>query len=229
MDVFVGQSCADDRLDRFGFGSLLRGKPVSVEHVQEIGVATGVELIGAFDFYATLPKEIDNGPVQNRGAHLRFDVITNDRQILVRKSFCPDGIAGNKDGNVIDESEIGFKRAAGIEACCLLGSNRQVVGHDFRTRFAQFLDDLFTGRFLFQRKKRALRIVVSHVRGITIEHTAHHDSGSGRFDLRAKDFRAVRRRENRLRHVETHFPAVDVESGHNFDILRLIRPDLAVH
>ena len=29
--------------------------------------------------------------------------------------------------------------------------------------------------------------------------------------------------------VETHFPAVDVESGHNFDILRLIRPNLPVH
>ena len=40
---------------------------------------------------------------------------------------------------------------------------------------------------------------------------------------------SARQLDHRLRYVETHFPAVDVESGHNFDILRLIRPNSPVH
>ena len=95
---------ADDRLHRFGLGRFLRGKPAPVEHVQEIGIAAGVELIGALDFYATLAKEIDDGAVQNGRAHLRFDVVADDRQIFVRKAFCPDRIAGDKDRDVVDES-----------------------------------------------------------------------------------------------------------------------------
>ena len=77
--------------------------------------------------------------------------------------------------------------------------------------------------------KGAFRIVVSHVRSIPIENAAHHDDGPRRLDPITKDFGTVRQSENRLSHVEAHFPPIDVERGHDFDIMRLIRPNLAMH
>ena len=150
-------------------------------------------------------------------------------KILVRKPFRPDGIARDEDRDVIDESEVGFERAAGIKARRLLGPDRQIIDHDFGARFAQFRDDLLAGRFLFQRKKRAERVVVSPCASIAVQNATHHDNGAGRSDLLAKDLGAIGRSENRLAHVEAHLAAVDVESGHDFDVLRLVRPDLSVH
>ena len=73
------------------------------------------------------------------------------------------------------------------------------------------------------------RIIVLHVCANSIEHAAHHDDRAGRLDFFAKDFGAVRRRENRLADVEPYFAAIDIESGDDFDVVRPIRPDLLVH
>ena len=66
MNIFVGQPLADDRLHRFGLRSFLRGQPGAIEHVQEIGVAAGVQLIGPDNFDAALAEEIDNGAMQQQ-------------------------------------------------------------------------------------------------------------------------------------------------------------------
>ena len=63
--------------------------------------------------------------MHNRSAHLRFDVIPYDRQILICKSLCPLWIAGDEDGDVIDEAEPGLQRATGIETGRLFGAHRQ--------------------------------------------------------------------------------------------------------
>src|SRR5438105_2594083 len=63
VNVVIGQARADDRLHRLGLGGFLRGEPAPIQHVEEIGVAAGIELIGAFDFYAALAEEIDDGAV----------------------------------------------------------------------------------------------------------------------------------------------------------------------
>src|SRR2546430_8295163 len=42
------------------------------------------------EFHAALPKKIYHHSVYNSRAHLRFDVVPNDGQILIRKSSCPD-------------------------------------------------------------------------------------------------------------------------------------------
>ena len=149
-----------------------------------------------------------------------------NRQIFVRKPFRPDRIARDENGDVIDESQTGLERAPGIKARGFLGSDRQIIHHDLRARFAQFLDDLFAGRFLFQRQESCGPDHSPHVRGIAVENAAHHDDGPGRFDLVAKNFGAIGRGENRLAHIEPHFAAIDVECGHHFDILRPVRPDL---
>ena len=72
-----------------------------------------------------------------------------------------------------------------------------------------------------------MRVVIFHVRGVAVEYATHHDDGASRFDLLAKDLGAVRRGENCFGGVEAYFPPIDVESSDDFDIIRLIRADLA--
>src|SRR5207245_11177830 len=83
VNVFVGQTFVHDRLDSFGLGRFLRVRPGLAEHVQKIGVAAGVELIGALDFHAAFPEKIDNRAMKHSRAQLRFDVVADVRQIFV--------------------------------------------------------------------------------------------------------------------------------------------------
>ena len=64
VNIFVGQTFADDGLHRFGLRGLLRSEPAAIEHVQEIGVAAGVQLISALKLYAALPEKIDHRAMQ---------------------------------------------------------------------------------------------------------------------------------------------------------------------
>lgn len=130
VNVFVGQTFVHDRLDGFGLGRFLRGQPGPAEHVEEIGVAAGVELVSTLDFDAALPEKIDNGAMKYGRAELRFDVVSDDRQIFIGETFRPDRVAGDKNRNVVHESDSGLKSAAGIEAGRLIGTDREIVHHD---------------------------------------------------------------------------------------------------
>ena len=65
--------------------------------------------------------------------------------------------------------------------------------------------------------------------GVTIENAAHlHDRARARYFF-AKDFGTIRRRKNGFAHIQADFAPVDIESGYDFDIVRLIVSDPAVH
>ena len=76
-ETIFRQSLADYRLHCFGLRNLFRRQAGTIQHVQEIGVAAGVQLIRALDFDAAFAEKIDNRAVQNSRAHLRFDIVTN--------------------------------------------------------------------------------------------------------------------------------------------------------
>ena len=199
------------------------------EHVEEIGVAASVELIGALDFHAALPEKIDNRAVKHGRAELRFDVVADDRQIFVGKSFCPNRVAGDEDGNVVYEGDSGLERAAGVKPGRFIGADRQIIDHDLGGGIFQLTDNLFAGGFFFQGQKCAERIVVGHVRGEAVHDHAHFHDVAGKADFVAKDFGAIGRRENGFADIEPDFAAVDIEGGHNFDVSGPIRGDLLVH
>ncbi len=100
VDIFVGQTFAHHRLDSFGLRNFFRGEPAAIQHVQKISVAASVQLIGAFELYAAFAEKIDNHPMQNRCAQLRFDVVANHRQIFIGEAFGPYRIAGDEDRDV---------------------------------------------------------------------------------------------------------------------------------
>ena len=79
MDIFIGEPFANDRLDCFGFGDFLGNEPAAIQHVQKIGVAAGIELVSPLHFNAALAEKVDNRAMENSRAHLRFDVVADDR------------------------------------------------------------------------------------------------------------------------------------------------------
>ena len=165
----------------------------------------------------------------NSRPHLRFDVVPNDGKILVRKSSRPLWIAGDEDGNVIDEPEAGLERATGVKAGRLFRADGEIIDHYFSGGILQFGDDLFACGFLFQREECAQRVLVAHMRRVAIKNAAHLHDGAGELDFLTKGFCAIGRRENCFADVEADFTAIDVKSSDNLDIARPVKTDLPVH
>src|SRR5204863_4801855 len=151
--------------------------------------------------------------------HLRFGVVPDDGKILVRKSSRPLWIAGDEDGNVIDEPEAGLERATGVKTGRLFRADGEIIDHYFSGGILQFGDDLFACGFLFQREECAQRVLVAHMRRVAIENAAHLHNCASEFDLLAESFRAIRGREDGFAYVQTYFSQVDIKSSHNFDIV----------
>ena len=229
VDIFVGQTFAHHRLDSFGLRNFFRGEPAAIQHVQKISVAAGVQLIGAFELYAAFAEKIDNHPMQNRCAQLRFDVVANHRQIFIGEAFGPDRIAGDEDRDVVDETKSGLERATGVEAGRLFGADRKIIDHEFRAGVFQFVDDLFASGFFFQWQECAQRILIAHVRGKPVEHAAHVHDCASEFDFLAEDLCAIGRREYGFADIKTDFAPIDIERGNDFNVIRPIRADLAMH
>src|SRR5215471_3130919 len=229
VNVFVGQALVHDRLNGFGLGSFLRAEPGPAQHIEEIGVAAGVELIGAFDFDAALPEKIDNGAMKHSRTELRFDVVTNNGEVFVGKTFGPGRIAGDENGDIVDESDPGFERAAGIELGRLFRTDGEIIDHDLGGGILELGNDLFAGGFFFQGKKGAERIMIGHMLGVAVEDAAHFHDRTDESDIIAKNLGAIRWRKDRFADVEPNFAAVDVKRGDDFDIARAVGTDLFMH
>ena len=67
--------------------------------------------------------------MHNRGAHLRLDIVANERQIFIGEAFGPRGIAGDEDWDVIDKTESGFQRTTSVKSGRLLRSNGKLIDH----------------------------------------------------------------------------------------------------
>ncbi len=91
----------------------IRSQPVAVQHIEEIGIASGVELIGAFEFDSALAEEIGQCAVSNGGAELSFEVVAQNGKALLFESPGEVGIARNEDWNAVDECHAGVECALG--------------------------------------------------------------------------------------------------------------------
>ena len=96
----------------------------------EVGITTGVELVGALDLHATVAECARDDSVQERGAELALDIVAYDRKTflgeLLGRTPAPrllDGIAGHMDRlaqrrafrlSDADRPLILWKRARGI-------------------------------------------------------------------------------------------------------------------
>src|SRR5205814_10512765 len=92
-----------------------------------------------------------------------------------------------------------------------------------------FIDDLFPSRYFLKRKKWAKRILVAHVRRVTVQNAAHFYDSAGELDFFTKNLGAVRRRKDGSANVQANFAAVDVKRSHDPTVARPITADLPSH
>ena len=116
MDIVVDQPLGGNGLNGFRFGFFLRGQAMSVEHIEKISVASGIELVGPFQLDTTLLEQVGQDAVGNGRPNLGLDVITDNRNILCLKTLGPYGVAGDKYWYIVDKCNIGFQRAIRIKS-----------------------------------------------------------------------------------------------------------------
>src|SRR5579864_1230724 len=229
VNVFVGQTLVHRGLNGLGLGSFLRAETGPAQHVEEIGVAAGVELVSALNLHATFAEKIHNRSMQHRGTELRFYIVPDDREIFVGKTFGPGRITGDENRDVVDETDPGFERAARVKFRSFLGTDREIIDHDLGRGIFELGNDLFAGGFFFQGQKCAERIVFRHVIGEAVHDHAHFHDGAGEGHLVAENPGAIRGRKNGFADVEPDFSPVDIEGSDNFDVAGAIGADLLVH
>ena len=86
MDVVGRQRHVELAGDGLRLGDLLRFQPLPLQHIQEIGVAAEIELVGAIDAYAALAEQIGKHAVDDGGADLALDVVADQRQTALLRT-----------------------------------------------------------------------------------------------------------------------------------------------
>src|SRR5262245_20379188 len=95
MDVARIEPFVELRLYRLCLGNLFGLEPASLEHVEEVGIAAGVELVGAIKADAAIGKEPRKRPMHDGRANLALDVVSDDRQSGLTEFSAPD-LNGNR-------------------------------------------------------------------------------------------------------------------------------------
>ena len=101
-----------DCLHGFCLGDLLGFQASAVRHVEEIGIAAGIELVRAIEHSAALGEQIGQHAMDNGGADLRLDVVADDRHAGGAETLGPGGIAGDEDGDVVVEGDASSAHSA---------------------------------------------------------------------------------------------------------------------
>src|SRR5216684_5607346 len=105
MDVVRADVVVELRGHGASLRDLLRHQPIALQHVQEVGVATEVELVGALELDAAIAEEPCEDAMDDGRADLRLDVVTDDRQLLLFEALLPVGLAGDEDRDAVDEAD----------------------------------------------------------------------------------------------------------------------------
>jgi hypothetical protein len=114
--------------NRLRLGDLLGFQPLTFQHVEKVGVAAEIQLVGAVDAHAALPEEIGEQPVNDGRADLALDVVADQRQPALFEALPPLRARSDEHRDAVDESAACFEGAFGIKAGRLFRTHRQ-VGH----------------------------------------------------------------------------------------------------
>ena len=104
VNVRVVKPLVELRLHGFGLRNLLRLEPLALQHIEEVGVAGGVELVGPVERHAAVGEQPRERAMNDRRANLALDVVADDWQAGVSKLLRPFGIGRQEHRDAIDHA-----------------------------------------------------------------------------------------------------------------------------
>ena len=168
--------------------------------------------------------------MRDRGAKLRFYVVSNDRKISRLEPIRELFVAGDEYRHVVDEGNAGFQCAFRVKARSLLRSDGDIIEQNFGTAIFQFAHDFRLRQFRCTGADEGPVLgIVRHMFGNAVEHRSHAHDHVTRGNVSLKNLGAVRLGKNRLVHIHADFAGIDIESGNHLDVTRQVAADLGVH
>ena len=122
MDVVVVDLVVEHRGHGVRLADLLGLEALALEHVQEVGVAAEVQLVGAVDPDAAVHEEAGQHAVGDGRADLALDVVADDRQAALGESALPVRLAADEDRDGVDEADARLQRLLDVPLGRLLAS-----------------------------------------------------------------------------------------------------------
>ena len=159
--------------------------------------------------------------VDDRRPDLGLDVVADDRQPGLLEALVPVVLAGDEDGQAVDEADAGRERLLDVPLGRVLGADRQVTDEHVGLGLFEDADDVGGlargfGDFLFQVLAEA---VVGHP-------ALDLDAEVG--DIGELD-RVVLARPDRLGEVFADLLLIDVEGGDELDVADVVAAQFDVH
>ena len=204
-----------------GFRDFLGHQPLPLQHIEKVGVAAEVELIGVLDGSAPVFEKAGQNAVQDGGPHLGFDVVADNGYAPFLEAVAPVGFPGDKDRDAVDHSTTGVEDLLGVPLGRHFAAHRQVVDDHIHLPLFEDAGNIGGGMVgLFDQVGNiAADAVVGHS-------PFHRDAQAGDFgELDG----VVRRGENGIGEVFAHLVFVDVKGGHHLDVLDAVVADPVVH
>ena len=211
----------EHRRDGVRLADLLALEALALEHVQEVGVAAEVELVGPVEADAAIHEEAGHDAMGDRRADLALDVVADDREAFLGEAALPVGLAADEDRDRVDEADAGLEGLLGVPLRRLLAPDREVGDHHVDLALLEDPDDVGrgAGRLLDDLAEVLAEAVVGHP---AVDRDAHVG------DL-LEDDRVVRVRVDRLGEVLADLRLVDVEGGHELDVADVVAAQAHVH
>ena len=128
--------------DRLRLRDLLRLEPAALQHVHEVHVPAEVELVRVVDRRAAVLEQAGQRAVDDGGADLALDVVTDDRHTRGLELRGPLGIGRDEHRDGVDERDARVETRLRVVLLCLLGPDREVRHEHVGLGVAQHLRDV---------------------------------------------------------------------------------------
>ena len=129
MDVVGVDLVVEHAGDGIRLRDLLGLQPLPLEHVQEVGVAAEVQLVGPIEADAAVHEQAGQHAVGDRRADLALDVVADDRQALLGEAALPVRLTADEHRDGVDERDPRSEGLLDVPLGGFLAADRQVGDH----------------------------------------------------------------------------------------------------
>ena len=202
-------------------GNFLGNQPLPLQHVEEVGVAAKVQLVGVVNGSAPVLKQPGQDTVEDGSADLGLNVVANDRHSPFHEPVPPILFAGDKHGDAVDHAAAGVKNLLRVPLGRHFAAHGEVVNDHVHFPFPENVGNVYgrVGRLSDQVGHVPANAVVGHA-------PFHRDPGTG--DVGKLDG-VVGFRKDGFGQVLAHLVFVYVKGGYHFNVFNAVVPNHVVH